>query len=372
MFITKTKFTSVLILCATLSVAACGGGGGGGKNAAPGSDPGQSQWLLPRNFVADGGPGRDGIPALTSPSFEPVSSNEVVRVLDLAIAVLHEGSVKIYPHDIMNWHEIVNDGPADNPYTLSYCPLTGSAMAWHGIASHADSSFGVSGLLYNSNLLLFDRQTNSLWSQMYQESVNGSRINELPERLQVIEAAYGTLLRMFPDAMLMTRATGHIRDYPVYPYGEYRTNGGLLFDISNRDNRIHPKTRVVGVRVSEGVDGITDNVLSKVYQLVGFGSTMQTINDQVGNLSIVVVGNTLLNFALIYNREMPDGTILNFSPIEDDLPNVMSDDEGNVWNVFGAAVSGPRTGEQLEPTNSYVAYWFAWAAHFPGADIHFN
>jgi hypothetical protein len=360
---------TLLLSLFALSAAACGGGGSGGGGAPPPPPPPPAEWLIDENFIFDGGPGADGIPSLENPNFESASTISTVNPDDLAVAVKHAGEVKIYPQDIMDWHEIVNDGPDDDPMTLSYCPLTGSATAWKGTIAHANQSFGVSGLLYNSNLLLYDRETRSLWSQMYEAAVFGPRIRELPDRLQLIEAKFGTLRGMFPDAMTMNRATGFIRDYPQYPYGNYREAAGLLYPVTNADNRMHPKTRVIGVRDGEGVD---DTVTAKVYQLGGFGDSTVAINDQVGNLSIVVVGNTALDFAVIYDRELEDGTILTFSPIEGDGANIMRDDEGNVWDAFGVAVSGPRAGTQLSMTNSYTAFWFAWVAHFPDSDFHFS
>jgi hypothetical protein len=168
---------------------------------------------------------------------------------------------------------------------------------------------------------------------------------------------------------VLSRATGFIRDYADYPYDDYRENAGLFYPVTNSDNRMHPKTRVIGVRTGVGVD---DTEETKVYQLGGFGSNTQVINDQVGEISVVVVGNTELDIAVIYDRRLEDGTILNFEPTEPGSATVMQDDEGNRWDVFGTAVSGPRAGEQLAATNSYTAYWFAWVAHFPGAFIHFN
>lgn len=359
----------VLILGAALLITACGGGGGSGNKVEPPPPPNQADWLLSLGFIFDGGPGKDGIPALNAPQFESAQTIRTVNANDFAIAIRHEGAVKIYPHDILDWHEIVNDGPDDNPYTLSYCPLTGSALAWRSTASDPDATFGVSGLLFNSNLLLYDRSTDSVWSQMYEQSVFGSRIAELPERMQLIEAKFGTLKEMFPDAMVLTRATGHARDYHSYPYGNYRENSGILFPPSNTDQRLHTKTRVIGIRDGEGVDELS---ASKVYQLAEFGSTTQVINEQFGNLAIVVVGNSELSFAVIYDRTLADGTILNFSPVADDLPNIMTDTEDNVWDAFGTAVSGPRSGQQLASTRSFTAYWFAWIAHFENAEIHFN
>ncbi len=367
MFQIRSK--TALVLFSVLIAAGCSSGSGGGGSGAPVAAEDTSEWLISTDFVFDGGPGVDGIPALENPNFQSASTILTVSASDLAFAVKHNGGIKIYPQDIMDWHEIVNDGPEDNPFVLSYCPLTGSAIAWLGSATDENATFGVSGLLYNNNLLLYDRQSGSLWSQMYETSVNGPRIGELPQRVPLIEAEFGTLRDMYPDAMVMTRITGYNRNYRDYPYGNYRESSGIFFPVSNVDNRLHPKTRVIGIRAGSGADS---EVSTKVYQLGGFGSATQTINDQLENQSIVVVGNTDMEFAVIYDRELADGTILTFAPIENDLPNIMSDDEGNIWDAFGTAVSGPRAGTQLEMTKSYTAFWFAWVAHFSNTEIYFN
>ena len=358
--------TGFLLVLIAIFATACGGGGGG---TPPPVVTNNAEWLVPIGDVFDGGPGKDGIPALQSPDFQSAATILTVDPSDLVIAVKHNGTVKIYPHDIMDWHEIVNDGPANDPYVMSYCPLTGSAMAWLATPTDANSSFGVSGLLYNTNLLLYDRQTDSVWSQMFEISISGQRIREIPERIQVLEGKFGTLRDMYPSALVMTRRTGFTRNYENYPYGGYRENTSLLFPVTHDDQRLHPKTRVIGIRSGSGIDA---NTVTKVYQLGEFGPTTQAINDQFQNQSIIIVGNTDLNFAVIYNRELADGTILTFTAINNDLPNIMSDDEGNVWDAFGTAVSGPRAGEQLSITRSYTAYWFAWVAHFPDVEIHFN
>jgi len=352
----------ILVTLTTLTVTACGGGGNGGDGGGGGLNP-SAEWLIPTRWIADGGPGADGIPAIENPNFESAATIENIAPNDLVIALRFGGQVKAYPHDIMDYHEIVNDGPADAPFTMSYCPLTASAVAWLGTASAADPSFGVSGLLYNSNLLLYDRETESLWSQMLQLAVNGPRIREVPEVIQVVEMTFGTLQAMYPAASVMTRDTGHSRAYDRYPYGNYLDEPELLFLVSRNDNRLGQKWRVIGIFEDEG---------AKVYQLGAFGALTQTINDQFNSQSIVVVGNSALNFAAIYSRVLADGTILSFDPIQDDLPNVMTDSEGNVWDIFGTAVSGPRVGTQLDSTRSYTALWFAWAAHFINIEINFN
>jgi len=361
----------IFLVVTAFTTAACGNSGGGRNNPTTAPPPVVTEWLVNIDFIFDGGPGKDGIPALVQSDliFESPQTILTINPNDLAVAVKHNGIIKIYPHDILDWHEIVNDGPPDDPYTLSYCPLTGSAVAWPGEITHANSTYGVSGLLYNSNLLLYDRETDSVWSQMYETSIAGPRIREVSERIQVVEAKFGTLRDMFPDAMALTRTTGYVRDYNGYPYGDYRESTGLFYPVTNADTRMHPKTRVIGIRQGTGVN---ETATSKVYQLAEFGAATQAINDQVGNQSIVVVGNTDLDIAVIYDRELADGTILTFSPLEGDLPNIMTDTEGTVWDVFGTAVSGPRTGAQLAKTQSYTAYWFAWGAHFTETEIHFN
>ena len=353
---TKTLFA---LLISALIITACGSSGRGGNKNNP-----QDDWLVPISDLADGGPGLDGIPAIESPQFESVSTITSVAPNDLLVVLQSGGQVKAYPHDIMDYHEVVNDGPADALFSMSYCPLTASAVAWEGIIlSGADPTFGTSGLLYNSNLLLYDRATGSLWSQMLQLAVNGLLIGDEPNRIRLFETSLSTLRIMYPDALVMTRDTGHSRNYDEYLYGNYRSVPQLLFEVSRISNLLGQKVRLIGIHT---------DAKSKVYQLGAFGSTTQTINDQFEDQAIVIVGNSALSYAAIYSRELSDGTILSFNPVQDDLPNVMTDTEGNVWDIFGTAVSGPRVGVQLAQTKSYVAMWFAWYAHFLDVEIHFN
>ena len=353
----KISHTAVSLLFAFL--AGCSGGGGGGATDSSVND----RWLIPTSNVVDGGPGKDGIPALEQPNFALATAVTAVQPDDLVVVVRDRTQVKAYPEDIMDYHEIVNDGSTDDPFVVSYCPLTASAIGWKGKVADANPTFGVSGLLYNSNLLLYDRQTDTVWSQMLQTAVNGPRIGQRAEAVQIIETKFSTLRSMYPDALVMTRDTGHVRNYDNYPYGDYRESGELLFRTAPRAPLLHAKERAIGIHSQS---------TAKIYQIAGFGDTTQVINEQFEGQSIVVVGNTALDLAAIYNRELPDGTILSMNPIQGDLPNIMTDTEGNVWDVFGTAVSGPRAGEQLAPVLAYTAMWFAWAAHFSDVQIHFN
>ena len=143
----------------------------------------------------------------------------------------------------------------------------------------------------------------------------------------------------------------------------YRWDEFLLFPISFDDNRMHRKRRVIGVH---------SGAFSKVYQIDAFPATTTTLHEQINGEPVVVIGNSAANIAAIYSRELSDGTVLQFTPVQDRLPVAMTDTEGNEWDIFGTAVSGPRAGTRLETTNSYTAYWFAWGTFFLGAEIHFN
>jgi hypothetical protein len=358
------RFALIPIVSMVL-LTACGGGGGGGKKNGPAPSNLNNTWIIDPNLVIDAGPGPDGIPALENPLFAPIGTIISVDDDELVIAVQFGTETKVYPHDIMDYHEVVNDVSGGESFVMSYCPLTGTAIGWEIDQSLGNKTFGVSGLLYNSNLILYDRETASLWSQMLQVSINGQRVLERPQRYQVLETTKGTVKEMYPDAIVMTRDTGHDRQYQRYPYGSYKQSTSLLFPVENTDQRLHPKTRVLAV-----IDGLD----RRAFQIQGFDATNHVINEQVGVTPMVIVGNSSKNFALAFERTMPDDVVLNFTAVDDPAnpANILMDDEGNIWNSFGTAVSGPRAGARLSPANSYVAYWFAMAAFYEEIAVYFN
>ena len=324
-------------------------------------------FLVPPSEIFDGGPGPDGIPAIQSPLFTNNFVLTDIQPDNLVIGVKIGNNARAYPHSIMDYHEIVNDrfsfDGLNRDVSLSYCPLTGSAVLWKSFLGSADTSFGVSGLLYNSNLILYDRETQSLWSQMLEQAISGEETRRIPDKLQVVETTWETWLEMYPQTLLlMIEASEFNFPYDRYPYGTYRTDSSLQFPVNNSDDgRLHRKERVLGINVGGS---------SKVYPVSRFAAGVSVVNDRVGDMDVVATGSAGQNFAVIYNRQLEDCTTLEFSPVENQLPVIMVDNEGNQWDVFGTALSGPRTGTQLQKTNSYIAYWLAWTAFFPGADIY--
>ncbi|MDH4020060.1 MAG: DUF3179 domain-containing protein [Xanthomonadales bacterium] len=319
-----------------------------------------------RTDIVDGGPGPDGIPPLETPAFTSNLDSTGLDPEELVVGVKVGNDIRAYPHDIMNWHEVVNDtfttnGSSENA-TLSYCPLTGSAMLWKSFMEPGDETFGTSGMLFNSNLILYDRERVNYWSQMLEQAVVGTDVTRIPDRLPVVETSWATWKTMYPETKLLTRDTGFSRDYDDYPYGDYLETERLIFPVNNsNDFRLWKKTRVLGINVGDS---------SKVYPINVFSNAVEVINDTTGDMQTVVAGSSDLNFGVVYNRQLEDCTVLEFEAVQNRLPIVMRDNEGNEWDAFGVAVNGDRAGQHLEKTNSYIAYWFAWTAFFPGADIH--
>ena len=204
-------------------------------------------WLIPENEVMDGGPGKDGIIAISNPVFIPLEQTSFLFDNDLVVGIQVGNVFRAFPHVILDHHEIVNYSIDEKSITLSYCPLTGSAMAWDTSDFSTDKTFGVSGLLYNSNLILYDRETDSNWSQMLYLCVNGERGGQKAEEIQVLETTWLTWRQLYPQSMVMSNDTGYNYNYTVYPYGNYKTSDALIFPVNNSDERLHKKERVHGV-----------------------------------------------------------------------------------------------------------------------------
>jgi len=322
---------------------------------------GDGEWLIPTNQVFDGGPGKDGIPSIDNPVF--ITVNDVPAYLqddDLVVGIRIGNEIRAYPHPILDWHEIVNDEINGKAFSVTYCPLTGSAITWNRALTQGTTTFGVSGLLYNSNLIAYDRESDSYWSQMLMQAVHGPRIQDKVELFTIIETQWDTWKKMYPNSNILSTETGFNRQYGVYPYGDYKVSNRLLFPVDNNDERLHRKERILGII-------FTDE--TRVFQIDEFPDTIHVINDSFKGYPLVTFGSSNVNIAATYKRTLDNGTVLEFTPVQDQLPVVMQDDSGTKWDIFGFAVEGPRKGTQLRQAPSYIAYWFAWAAFYPDAEI---
>lgn len=226
-----------------------------------------NDWLVPTDYVAQG-TGFDAIQSLQDPLFEEYdirnSDPDVKSFLkedDLVIIVQINDETRVYPVSILNWHEIVNDQISGIPLSVTHCPLTGTSKVWRRVDSLSNATFGVSGLLYNSNLIAFDRETESHWSQIEGWCIfgdlKGSRLEILPH----IETLWKSWQSFDQTPMVMTDQTGLNRDYSKYPYGDYRTHNNISYPIAVDDDRLARKERVFCVEV----DGV-----AKAYRLEDF------------------------------------------------------------------------------------------------------
>lgn len=313
-------------------------------------------WLVPSDEILDGGPGKDGIPSLDSPVFSPVSSIDFLTDDELVIGIEVDGVIKGYPHVVLDWHEIVNDVVADKGIAITYCPLTGTAIGWDREIDGVRSSFGVSGLLYDSNLMPYDRATESTWSQQRLDCVNGELIGQKIKTYNLMETSWGTWKNAYPDSEVLNLSTGFSRSYGQYPYGDYKTNQGrLVFPVSTTDNRRQLKERVLGVII----DGE-----AKAYPIAG-DETINIIDDVFKNEKLVVAISSQYNFNVSFKN--PDD--LQFVAV-DELPVIMEDSNGNRYDLFGNVVAGPDEGQKLEQPTAFIGYWFSWGTFYPGLDLY--
>lgn len=201
--------------------------------------------LIPQSDILPGGPPKDGIPALTFPKVEPGAlGNTWLKASDRILGVVVNGHARAYPVRILNWHEIVNDRIGKKRFVVTYCPLCGS-----GLAFDTRDQFGVSGLLYQSDVLLYDKKTETLWSQLMMQAVAGPRMGEPLKSMPLTHTTWRAWYKKHPQTTVLSRHTGYHRDYNRNPYAGYGQSRMLYFPVNNNDNRLHPKAWVIGLEL---------------------------------------------------------------------------------------------------------------------------
>ncbi len=205
---------------------------------------------VPVDEILSGGPPRDGIPAIDEPKFLTIDKAEFMKDQDRILGIVMSGEAKAYPIKILDWHEIVNDNIGEKYFAVTYCPLCGTGMAFVAKAGNQRTEFGVSGLLYQSDVLLYDRATESLWSQIKGEAVSGELVGEKLEGLPVYHTSWKDWIQRYPDTLVLSTDTGHRRDYTRSPYEGYETSRRIYFSVSNKAPEVyHPKEQVMGVEI---------------------------------------------------------------------------------------------------------------------------
>jgi hypothetical protein len=312
--------------------------------------------------------GRDCIPALTNPKsidWWDAVETQALKMSDLVLGVYINGVARAYQHRILWWHEVVNDTVGGEMVTISFCPLTTTALLFDGTLEGEERTFGVSGLLYNNNLIIYDRLSGeTLFPQMCYVGLNGNLQDKQLKLLPMMEATLGAWTKLHPDTKVLSNDTGFSRPYGTYPYGDYRTNDDfLLFPITKEDPRLPRKDMILGLNL---------NNTQRAYPFKAMGARA-VLNDDVGGTKVLVLFSDEAKFAAAYYRTV-DGQELIFE--ESDSQGfgtflVKDKETGSVWDLEGNAISGPLAskGTKLEQIPAYNAFWFAWGTFWDNPEI---
>ena len=332
-----------------------------------------SRHTVPYGEIISGGPPRDGIPPLDNPKFTTTNdADKWLGSMEPVIAFEVDGDARAYPLQILTWHEIVNDVVGGVPVTVTFCPLCNSAIVFDRRLEGVVYDFGVSGKLRNSDLIMWDRQTESWWQQFTGEGIvgvlAGKKLTLLPSSI----ISWEDFKAANPEGKVLSRDTGFRRNYGQNPYAGYDRvdNPPFLFD-GDLDGRLLPKERVAAVTIGE-VDVAFPFLILEKERVVSY-----TVNGQ----ELVVFFKPGTTSALdgssietskdvgatgVFDLNL-DGQKLTFLPQGGDF---VDNETGSVWNILGEATEGPLTGKRLTPIVYGNHFWFAWGAFKPDTKIY--
>jgi hypothetical protein len=313
--------------------------------------------------VLSGGPPKDGIPPIDEPRLVTVDDMDyLLKPQDRVFVLAYEQEVHVYPQLVLVWHEIVNDEVGGQQVSVTYCPLTGSVVAFKGRAPDGSPlTLGTSGNLVNSNLLMYDRHTDSQWPQILGQAISGELKGASLEEIPLVWTTWERWKAQGIDAPVLSAETGHLRSYGQDPYGAYASSNqgyyeddDLIFPVLHEDQRFGPKEVVVGIKVGEDRLAIPkEAALEKgVWNL------------ELGGQPLVAVRDAALETVWVFSREL-GGRTFSFEFVEG---STIRDQDGGTWERVGAALEGPG-GARLPAVTFYDAMWFAWYAFFPDTEV---
>jgi hypothetical protein len=374
--LTSLAFLPVLALL----LAGCGSGGSeGGSADVPFST---SQWStdfaehsVSLDEFISGGPPKDGIPAIDRPRFVPPAEADGFLADREPVAVLELGrTARAYPLQILIWHEIVNDEIGGRPVAVTYCPLCNSTVAFSREVAGRTLDFGTTGMLRNSDLVMYDRQTESWWQQITADAVvgelTGERLEVLPSQL----LSWAEFRRLHPDGEVLSRDTGFSQPYGQNPYTEYdRPDSSPFLFEGETDDALPPKERVAAIATGGG--------RAVVYPFSRLAKSAP-INDAIDDGPIVVlfdpeVGSALDSTTISSGREVGAAAVFDRRLRGRTLTfragggpgQVLDRETGSRWDLRGRAIAGPLEGERLRQVSHDDQFWFALAAFYAKPDI---
>ena len=328
--------------------------------------------VMYHEFLSGGVP-RDGIPPLDAPVHESIADAD--RWLDdvqPVVALEINGAARAYPLAILTWHEIANDTLGGVPVSVTFCPLCNSAVAFDRRVGQAVLDFGVSGNLRHSDLVMWDRQTESWWQQLTGEGIVGAYAGYRLEMLPAQIVSWRDFKAAFPQADVLSRDTGYYRDYGRNPYSGYDRAGQSPFLFDGRpDERLLPMERVAALFL-DGQPLAFPFLMLEQERVVNYAANGRNIAVlfQPGTASALdqsrIAESRDVGSTGIFEAEL-DGQTLTFRP---EAGGFLDDQTGSVWNVLGQAVAGPLAGQSLKPIVHANHFWFAWAAFAPQTQVH--
>jgi hypothetical protein len=333
-----------------------------------------SKHTVPFAEILSGGPPKDGIPAIDQPEF--ISVNEAdswLKPVEPVILIRAGDEVRAYPLQILIWHEIVNDTIGELPLTVTFCPLCNTAIAFERTLDGRIMDFGTTGRLRYSNLIMYDRQTETWWQQASGEAIAGELTGEHLKFYPAAIISWEEFKSAYPDGTVLSRETGFSRPYGRNPYTGYDdvNNPPFLYRGPETPGVLPPVARVLTVDLNGDAVAYPYDVLQEV----------QVVNDTVGDQPVAVfwapgtasaldagsvAGGRDVGSANAYSRFV-DGQELNFT-LKDN--HIIDQESNSQWNLLGQAISGAMAGQQLEPVVAVNHFWFSWAAFKPETRIY--
>lgn len=316
--------------------------------------------------LLSGGPPRDGIPPIDNPKFVSINNaKNWIKDKEPVIFVKIDEKVKIYPIQVLMWHEIVNDALANKKISVTFCPLCNSVIVFDRKLDGKIYDFGTSGLLRNSDLVMYDRQTESLWQQFTGEAIVGDMVEKQLKILPSSLVSFKDVYENFPNALVLSKDTGFNRDYGRNPYVGYDDidKSPFLFD-KKSDNRLPPMQKVLTLSLEKFDKAYTYDALKK----------QKVYNDEKLNLVIFYKKGTKASLDKAFiNSSKDDGSYTVYSSILDGKKlnfvyknkKIIDTNTNSTWNIFGQALDGKLKGKELKPIVHGDHFWFSWAVFKP-------
>ncbi len=339
---------------------------------APWPDTDFSKLNIDLAEVMSGGPPRDGIPAIDAPKFDTVQQAAAwLEPREPVVRVVLEGEARAYPLQLLIYHEIVNDQIGAVPVAVTFCPLCNSSVVFDRRLEGRVLDFGTTGLLRKSDMIMYDRQTDSWWQQIIGKSIVGEYAGTLLTQVPSSIVSFENFSAAHPDGKVVNRNTGHSRPYGNNPYRGYDGIDQTPFLFRDElDPRLPPMERVMLIAAEDTEKLYPFSVLKDI----------GVVNDRVGQTEVVLFSRagllSVLDDASIKNsrevksvtafKRVLDGQTLTFGL---DGGNIVDAQTGSGWNLLGQAVSGELKGQTLQPVQGGIHFAFAWLAFNPDVEM---